>query len=35
MACTDSHPAAVPLASDFLEVDSVAALLASRLAGPR
>ena len=35
MACTDTHPAARPLACDFLEVDSVASLLATRLAGPR
>jgi ribose-phosphate pyrophosphokinase len=35
MACTDSHPAALPLASDFLAVDSIAALLGSRLTGPR
>lgn len=35
MACTDTHPAAAPLACEFLEVNSVAALLATRLAGPR
>lgn len=31
MACTDTHPAAPPLAGDFLEVDSVASLLATHL----